>query len=99
MISQEDQYKQLRVCYFQLTGIGSEHPEAKVGPVIGRERQLRDRNDQMRVPGKSFSDVLPIIEISRNQQRQSKERAKAKAKAMPTPAKVRSWLLPQKHYI
>lgn len=52
--------------------------------MIGRERQLRDRNDQMRVPLKSFKDVLSIIKIAQDQHAaRQKQAAKAALKPQP----------------
>lgn len=59
-----------------------EQHDAKLAPVIGRERQLRDRNDQMRVPNKSFKDVLSIIKIAQDQHA---ARQKQASKAPPPP--------------
>lgn len=67
--------------------MSSEPSEAKAGPVIGRERQLRDRNDQMRVPGKSFKDVLGIIKIAEDQHT-ARQKAKSSHKAAPPKARL-----------
>ena len=73
-------------CQHVHLGISSEALGPKAGPVIGRERQLRDRNDQMRVPGKSFKDVVGIIKIAEDQHA---ARQQAKSKNKPPPSKVR----------
>ena len=68
-------------------GISLEPSGAKAGPIIGRERQLRDRNDQMRVPWKNFKDVVDIIKIA---EKQHAARQQAKSKNKPPPPKVRT---------
>ena len=49
--------------------------------MAGKERQLRDRNSQLSVPGKSFERVLEILKVLQHDQVRRDQAAQAAARA------------------
>ena len=57
--------------------------EPAPAPLVGKERQLRDRNSQLSIPNKSFKQVLELLHMA--QREHASWRNAAKAKAVPPP--------------
>lgn len=57
--------------------------DAAPGPLLGRERSLRDRNSQLSVPSKSFKQVLELLHMAQREHASWKNAAKAKVAPPP----------------